>query len=60
MYVQLKIQENVSELRAVVFVGLLFCFVNVLVIRSTICYLCFSGQFSCCFSGQLVSVFQVN
>ena len=42
VYVQLKIQEeNVSELRAAVFVGLLLCFVKVLVIRNTSYYLCF-------------------
>ena len=46
-------EENVSELRDVVFVGLLFCFVKVLVFKSTSCYLCFSSQISYCFSSQI-------
>ena len=39
-------EEDVSELRDVLFVGLLLCFVKVLVFKSTSCYLWFSSQIS--------------
>ena len=48
---------SISELRVVVLVGLLLCFVKVLVFRSTSCYLCFSGQISCYFSSQISCYF---